>query len=119
MAAQHITVHLVTVGQPRCKTGAAVPRPLPALPEGQLGGQAASRDVPASGPKVGPMGWWSRRRGKSGGRVAARTDGPGMSIDEKAVRSHLRGFAATRRGAEAYVEPPTSVTPTTAPLPAH
>jgi hypothetical protein len=42
-----------------------------------------------------------------------------MSIDEKAVRSHLRGFAATRRGVEAYVEPPTSVTSTTVILIAH
>ncbi|HET7279978.1 MAG TPA: hypothetical protein VFJ22_18020 [Dermatophilaceae bacterium] len=42
-----------------------------------------------------------------------------MSIDEKAVRAHLRSFASSRRGVEAYVEPPTSVTSTTVILIAH
>jgi hypothetical protein len=59
------------------------------------------------------MGWFSRR---SGGKLSARlgrSDGPAMDIDRKAVETHLRTFAETRRGVEAYVEPATSVTTTT------
>ncbi len=36
-----------------------------------------------------------------------------MDIDLMAVRDHFGQFAQTRRGVEAYVEPGTSVTPTT------
>jgi hypothetical protein len=42
-----------------------------------------------------------------------------MSVDRDAVRNHLAQFAATRRGVEAYVEPPTNVTATTVILIAH
>ena len=40
-------------------------------------------------------------------------DGPGMAVDSDAVRDHLASFVATRRGVEAFVEPPTNVTATT------
>lgn len=33
-----------------------------------------------------------------------------MVIDHSAVREHFAAFVASRRGVEAYVEPPTSVT---------
>ena len=36
-----------------------------------------------------------------------------MAVDQQAVRRHLADFAASRRGVEAYVEPPTNVTATT------
>jgi hypothetical protein len=36
-----------------------------------------------------------------------------MRVDQQAVRRHLSEFAASRRGVEAYVEPPTNVTATT------
>ncbi|WP_342707698.1 hypothetical protein [Pedococcus cremeus] len=42
-----------------------------------------------------------------------------MSVDRDAVRSHLAQFVASRRGVEAYVEPPTNVTATTVILIAH
>lgn len=42
-----------------------------------------------------------------------------MSVDQRAVRQHLSDFAASRRGVEAYVEPPTNVTATTVILIAH
>jgi hypothetical protein len=42
-----------------------------------------------------------------------------MRVDHKAVRDHLAGFVASRRGVEAYVEPPTNVTATTVILIAH
>ncbi len=32
-----------------------------------------------------------------------------MAVDVAAVREHFRGFAGTRRGVEAYVEPATNV----------
>ena len=59
------------------------------------------------------MGWWSRLRWRkrSGGGGAA--DGPGMGIDAGQVWAHLASFASSRRGVEAYVEPPTNVTATT------
>ena len=62
------------------------------------------------------MGWFSRRSVGKVGKVSARlgrSDGPAMDIDRKAVETHLRTFAETRRGVEAYVEPATSVTTTT------
>lgn len=57
------------------------------------------------------MGWFSRR--SSGTPRRGRSDGPEMEIDRRAAVTHLRGFAETRRGVEAYVEPATSVTTTT------
>lgn len=36
-----------------------------------------------------------------------------MEVDRKAVETHFKAFIAARRGVEAYVEPATSVTPTT------
>lgn len=65
------------------------------------------------------MGWLSRLTGgraKGGfGRLGpvGRSDGPQMDIDGKAVTAHLRAFAESKRGVEAYVEPATSVTTTT------
>ena len=63
------------------------------------------------------MAWWRRSRGRRLGR--GPSDGPNMSVDRDAVRSHLAQFAASRRGVEAYVEPPTNVTATTVILIAH
>ena len=42
-----------------------------------------------------------------------------MRVDQQAVRRHLADFVASRRGVEAYVEPPTNVTATTIILIAH
>ena len=42
-----------------------------------------------------------------------------MTVDIKAVREHFSSFASTRRGVEAFVEPPTNVTATTLVLIAH
>jgi len=36
-----------------------------------------------------------------------------MSVDSKAVREHFESFVGTKRGVEAFVEPPTNVTATT------
>ena len=59
------------------------------------------------------MGWFSRRGRSKGDEHPGRSDGPQMDIDRKAVDSHLRAFAESRLGVEAYVEPATSVTTTT------
>ncbi|MEP7192445.1 MAG: hypothetical protein ABI903_06220 [Actinomycetota bacterium] len=42
-----------------------------------------------------------------------------MKVDNRAVRAHLASFVSTRRGVEAFVEPPTNVTATTVVLIAH
>ena len=42
-----------------------------------------------------------------------------MTVDHQAVQRHLSEFAGSRRGVEAYVEPPTNVTATTLILIAH
>jgi hypothetical protein len=42
-----------------------------------------------------------------------------MAVDQQAVRRHLSEFVSSRRGVEAYVEPPTNVTATTVILIAH
>lgn len=58
------------------------------------------------------MGWFRRRRKPSGGRMS----------DKAAVNAdldHLRQFARSRRGVEAYLEPKTTVTETTVILIAH
>ena len=59
------------------------------------------------------MGWFSRRGSRKGDDRPGRSDGPQMDIDRKAVDAHLRGFAESHLGVEAYVEPATSVTTTT------
>ncbi|MFT4189147.1 MAG: hypothetical protein QM621_11270 [Aeromicrobium sp.] len=55
------------------------------------------------------MGWWKRRK-------ATRTDG-GAAVSDRAADKrdveHLREFARSRTGVEAFVEPATSVTQTT------
>lgn len=64
------------------------------------------------------MGFWARVRG-SRVRTPKRSDRSGLTGDEptkqdiKVALSHLEDFVATRRGVEMYVEPRTSVTPTT------
>ena len=65
------------------------------------------------------MSWWRRRRRASEPRPKGPVDGPGMTVDSKAVRDHLASFVSSRRGVEAFVEPPTNVTATTVVLIAH
>jgi hypothetical protein len=53
------------------------------------------------------VGWLRRRQGAPAqGRAEQRAE-----IDR--VRSHLEQFVRSRTGVEAYIEPPTTVTPTT------
>ena len=59
------------------------------------------------------MGWFSRRGSRKSDDFPGRSDGPQMDIDRKAVDDHLRAFAESHLGVEAYVEPATSVTKTT------
>ena len=42
-----------------------------------------------------------------------------MAVDSGAVKDHLASFVSSRRGVEAFVEPPTNVTATTVVLIAH
>lgn len=59
------------------------------------------------------MRWWRRGR---------RTPSGDGSLDRPAQRGdvkHLEEFARSRRGVEAFVEPPTSVTTTTVVMVAH
>jgi hypothetical protein len=65
------------------------------------------------------MSWWRRRRDRSESHQKGPVDGPGMTVDSKAVREHLAAFVSSRRGVEAFVEPPTNVTATTVVLIAH
>ena len=65
------------------------------------------------------MSWWGRRRRRSEPHPKGPVDGPGMTVDSKAVRDHLASFVSSRRGVEAFVEPPTNVTATTVVLIAH
>ena len=51
---------------------------------------------------------WFRRRS----RPQAPSAGPSRA-DVEAALTHLRDFVSSRRGVEMYVEPRTSVTPTT------
>ncbi len=53
------------------------------------------------------MVWW-RRRGTGGPSVGAR-----RRDEVNAVTAHLTEFVRSRPGVEAYVEPPTTVTPPT------
>ena len=65
------------------------------------------------------MSWWGRRKRRSETSPKGPADGPGMTVDSKAVREHLASFVSSRRGVEAFVEPPTNVTATTVVLIAH
>jgi len=65
------------------------------------------------------MSWWGRRRRRSEQHPTGPADGPGMTVDSRAVRDHLASFVSSRRGVEAFVEPPTNVTATTVVLIAH
>lgn len=65
------------------------------------------------------MSWWGRRRRGSATHQKGPVDGPGMRVDSDAVRDHLASFVSSRRGVEAFVEPPTNVTATTVVLIAH
>jgi len=65
------------------------------------------------------MSWWGRRRRRSAPHPKGPMDGPGMTVDSGAVRDHLASFVSSRRGVEAFVEPPTNVTATTVVLIAH
>ena len=53
---------------------------------------------------------WRRRRKVGGSSVPS---GRPTSEQAKAAMTHLRDFVATRAGVEMYVEPRTTVTPTT------
>lgn len=60
---------------------------------------------------------WARLRlrlhgGRRGGNRGP-VDGPDMAVNPGAVRRYLAEWAQSRRGVEAYVEPPTNVTATT------
>jgi hypothetical protein len=59
------------------------------------------------------MGWMHSVRRRLRPRRGGASDGPAMSVDAGQVRAHLASFASSRRGVEAYVEPPTNVTATT------
>jgi hypothetical protein len=61
---------------------------------------------------MGGVGWFSRMRGKRAG--SAR--GADM---ESATIGHLKEFVATRRGVEAFIEQPTTMTRATVLLIAH
>jgi hypothetical protein len=65
------------------------------------------------------MKWWGMLRGRSAAHQQGSADGPGMTVDSNAVRDHLASFVSSRRGVEAFVEPPTNVTATTVVLIAH
>jgi hypothetical protein len=53
------------------------------------------------------MGLFSRRRRSSAAAAGQDKDARAATL------AHLRDFVATRVGVEAYIEPPTNVTPTT------
>ncbi len=55
------------------------------------------------------MAWFRRRRDRS----QATAGGAPTSAEVEAALAHLRQFVASRVGVEMYVEPKTSVTPTT------
>lgn len=65
------------------------------------------------------MSWWQRMRRRSAPQRTGPADGPGMTVDSKAVRDHFAAFVGSRRGVEAFVEPPTNVTAMTVVLIAH
>ncbi|MBA3020460.1 hypothetical protein [Propionicimonas sp.] len=57
------------------------------------------------------MGWFSRKRNKTGTPSTRELDA--------ATRAHLEEFLSTRRGIEAFIEQPTSLNPATLLLIAH
>jgi hypothetical protein len=61
---------------------------------------------------MGAVGWFSRKRGKQ----AVSSRGGAM---EAATVAHLEDFLATRRGVEAFIELPTTMTRSTVLLIAH
>jgi hypothetical protein len=66
------------------------------------------------------MSWWGRLvRRHPAPQPTGPVDGPGMTVDTKAVRDHFASFVRSRRGVEAFVEPPTNVTASTVVLIAH
>lgn len=65
------------------------------------------------------MRWWPLRRRRTQAHFKVQGTGPGMMVDSKAVRDHLTSFVSSRRGVEAFVEPPTNVTAITVVLIAH
>jgi hypothetical protein len=56
---------------------------------------------------------WFRRRGKAGGSSGGGSAAGPTKADVAVAVAHLRNFVQTRVGVEMYVEPQTSVTPTT------
>lgn len=68
--------------------------------------QPIPRERPAGAATLPRMGLFSRRR-------PSAADAPRDKDARAATVAHLRDFVATRVGVEAYVEPPTNVTPTT------
>jgi hypothetical protein len=65
------------------------------------------------------MRLWPRLGRRRSTKRTGPVDGPGMTVDIKAVREHFSAFVSSRRGVEAFVEPPTNVTATTVVLIAH
>jgi hypothetical protein len=61
---------------------------------------------------MGAVGWFSRMRGK-------QTESARDAVTEPATVAHLEGFLQTRRGVEAFIEQPTTMTRTTVLLIAH
>lgn len=60
------------------------------------------------------MKWWRRLRGAGApGRASGSSGAPASQSETQATVRDLREFSTTRRGVEMYVEPRTSVTPTT------
>lgn len=62
---------------------------------------------------MGAVGWFTRKRGR-GARAAGRD-----AAAESATIAHLEDFIGTRRGVEAFVELPTTMTRATLLLIAH
>ncbi len=61
---------------------------------------------------MGAVGWFSRMRSK-------RTESGRDAVMESATVAHLENFLKTRRGVEAFIEHPTTMTKTTVLLIAH
>lgn len=59
------------------------------------------------------MAWFRRKRAGTSVGASGGSGGAPSKQDVEAARAHLRDFVATRVGVEMYVEPRTSVTPTT------
>jgi hypothetical protein len=61
---------------------------------------------------MGGVGWFSRKRGK-------QAESARGAVMESATIAHLEEFVSTRRGVEAFIEQPTTMTRTTVLLIAH